>query len=134
MKEKNKREFWYELLTSSIATTCLVLGGIFFLQQGSYGEAHASSDSGTASQGDMSSFMVLGDSIPFGYMAGYRGEDGETIPQVDPRLVPHAWPKLVAEQAGVAMHLPYYAFYPDNLSVPGYTLNECRNHAILLIA
>ncbi|WP_339133721.1 MAG: SGNH/GDSL hydrolase family protein [Candidatus Electrothrix sp. GW3-4] len=73
---------------------------------------------------DMSSFMVLGDSIAFGYMAGYTGADGDPLPQVSPELVVHAWPKLVADQAGVEMGLTFYTNTPDNLSVPGYALND----------
>ncbi len=73
----------------------------------------------------MSHFMVLGDSIPFGYMAGYtNSEDGSALPQVSPQLVPHSWPKLVANQAGSTMLLPFTSTTPDNLAVPGYALGD----------
>ncbi|WP_420208125.1 SGNH/GDSL hydrolase family protein [Candidatus Electronema sp. JC] len=73
---------------------------------------------------DMSSFMVLGDSIPFGYMAGYTKSDGTPLPEVAPELVPHSWPKLVADQAGSTMLLPFTSVTPDNLAVPGYALGD----------
>ncbi len=68
-------------------------------------------------QADMSSFMVLGDSIPFGYMAGYTKSDGTPLPQVAPELVPHSWPKLVANQAGVTMLLPISLFQAMRLGI-----------------
>ncbi len=75
-------------------------------------------------QADMSKFMVLGDSIPFGYMLGYTKSDGTPLPQVSPELVPHSWPKLIANQAQTQMVLPFDAELPDNLSVPGYMLKD----------
>ncbi|MGR0480586.1 MAG: SGNH/GDSL hydrolase family protein [Candidatus Electronema sp. V4] len=72
----------------------------------------------------MSSFMVLGDSIPFGYMAGYTKSDGTPLQQAAPELVPHSWPKLVANQAGITMLLPFTSVTPDNLSVPAYMLED----------
>lgn len=120
MKEQNRNKIWRRLAA--------IMLGLFLLQQTAYAETGRNDKTADGPTCDMSSFMVLGDSIAFGYMAGY------TDNEVNPELVAYAWPKLVADQADVSMDLTFYAPYPDNLSVPGYALNDItRPYAELVL-
>ncbi|MCI5224236.1 MAG: SGNH/GDSL hydrolase family protein, partial [Candidatus Electrothrix sp. AR4] len=141
MSKKTRKKLQHATLVTSIATVCLLLPGNLVSQHDSCGKAYAAPDSGKIEKNasphftrwDMSSFMVLGDSIAFGCMAGYKEYYGDIIPQIDARLVPHAWPKLVADQAEVEMMLPFHALNPDNLAVPGYTLGDVNTEYSVLV-
>ncbi|MCW5202051.1 hypothetical protein VU12_03830 [Desulfobulbus sp. US4] len=126
MRKQTKNKIW-----QALATGCL---GFLLLQQTAYAGAGGGKQQADGPTCDMSSFMVLGDSIAFGYMAGYTGVDGQPLSQVSPELVPHAWPKLVANQAEVAMYLTFDPLPPDNLSVPGYTLSDMSSTYADLLA
>lgn len=156
MRKKIKKMLWRVATTASAATAALVLIGVLLVQAsmggaGNYGKAYVGADFGeiqgnewvqndagqwvangnanpSSYNGDLSSFMVLGDSISFGYMVGY------TPQPVDPSLVTHTWPKLVADQAGVNLDVPFYSQLPDNLAVPGYTLGDMSTLYSALLA
>lgn len=121
--------------TFCFAVAGLILTGVIALQNVNAKENLLAKNVETQPvKANFSSFMVLGDSIPFGYMAGYKRPDGTEIPQVDQALVIHSWPKLVADQAGTELLLPFYAPKPDNLAVPGYTLADMKNNYSVLLA
>lgn len=164
MRKKVKGMLWRVAGMASAITAGLVLvgvGALFFQasmqDMGQYGQANVGADFGevgdttweqnaqghwvadananpNSQKGDMSKFMVLGDSISFGYMVGYTDEStGQPLGAVDPSLVTKAWPKLVADQAGVEMELAFYSNTPNNLAVPGYALGDmATNYSTLL--